>query len=59
MGFVKQIEVKENKGYIFGVRCNRAEQIRMSGSDVVTKNNKWIPVKREETSMYLSKYKLT
>ena len=59
MGFVKQIEIKENKDYIFGVRCKCAGQIRMSGSDVVTKNNKRIPVKREETSIYLSKYKLT
>ena len=31
----------------------------MSGSDVIAKNNKWVPVKREETSIYLSKYKST
>ena len=31
----------------------------MSESDVIAKNNKWVPVKREETSIYLSKYKST
>ena len=36
-----------------------AGQIRMSRSDVIAKNNKWVPIKREETSTYLNKYKLT
>ena len=36
-----------------------AGQIRMSGSDVIAKNNKWVPVKREEASIYLSEYKST
>ena len=27
-----------------------ARQIRMSGSDIIAKNNKWVPIKREETS---------
>ena len=36
-----------------------AGPIRISGSDVIAKNNKWVPVKREETSIYLSKYKST
>ena len=31
----------------------------MSRSDVIAKNNKWVPVKREKTSIYLSKYKST
>ena len=29
----------------------------MSGSDVIVKNNKWVPIKR--TSIYLNKYKTT
>ena len=29
----------------------------MSESDGIAKNDKWIPVKREKTSIYLSKYK--
>ena len=36
-----------------------AGQIWMSGSSVIAKYNKWVPVKREETSIYLSEYKLT
>ena len=30
----------------------------MSGSDVIAKNKR-VPIKREETSMYLSEYKIT
>ena len=30
----------------------------MSGSDVIVKNKR-VPIKREETSMYLSEYKIT
>ena len=29
----------------------------MSESDVIAKNNRWVPVKREETCLYHSKYK--
>ena len=36
-----------------------AGQLRMSGSDIVAKINKWVPIKREETSIYLNKYKTT
>ena len=36
-----------------------AGQIRMSGSEVIAKINKWVPVKREETSIYLRKDKST
>ena len=31
----------------------------MSGSDVIAQNNKWVPEKREETSIYFRKYKST
>ena len=34
-------------------------QIRMRGSDIISENNKWVPVKREETSICLTKYKST
>ena len=34
-----------------------AKQIRMSGSDVIVKSNKWVPIKK--TSIYLNKYKTT
>ena len=61
MGTVKYIEIKENEvrtRYLeLDDKC--AGQIRMSGSDVIAKKNKWVPVKREETSIYLSKYRST
>ena len=31
----------------------------MSGSDITAKNNKWVPIKREETSIFLNKYQTT
>ena len=31
----------------------------MSESDIVAKNNKWVPIKREETFLNLNKYKTT
>ena len=34
-------------------------QIRISEIDVITKNNKQVPIKREETSIYFNKYKST
>ena len=38
-----------------------AGQIRMSGNDIIAKNNKWVPIKREETYIYIyiNKYKTT
>ena len=36
-----------------------AGQIRLSGSDIIARNNKWFPIKREETHIYLNKYKTT
>ena len=29
----------------------------MSGSDINAKNNQWVPRKREQTFVYLNKYK--
>ena len=61
MGTVKHIEIKEKevttKYLELDDKC--AGQIRMNGSDVKAKNNKWVPVKTEQTSLYLSKYKST
>ena len=58
MATVKHIEIKEN-----GVRtiylelANKcAGQIRMTASDVIAKNNKWVLIKREEISINLNKY---
>ena len=47
-------EIKENevRTLYLELHDNGAGQIRMSRSDVVAKNNKFVPVKRGETSMY-------
>ena len=57
----KENEIKENevRAIYLGLDDKYAGQIRMSGCDVIAKNNKWVPVKREETSIYLGKYKST
>ena len=61
MGTVKHIEIKENEVKTIYLELDEkcAGPIRISGSDIIAKNNKWVPVKREETSIYLSKYKST
>ena len=61
MGTVKHIVIKENevKTIYLELDDKCAGQIRMAASDVITKNNKRVLVKRDETSIYLSKYKLT
>ena len=35
------------------------DKSEMSGGDAIAENNKWVPIKREETSIYLKKYKTT
>ena len=61
MGTVKHIEIKESEARTIYLELDDkcAGQIRMSGSDVIAKSNKWVQVKREETSIYHSKYKST
>ena len=58
MGPVKQIEIKENevRTTLLDLDDEYAGKITMSGSDV-NANNKWVPVKREETSIYFNIYK--
>ena len=60
---VKHIEIKE-----YEVRTMYLElddkcvgQIKTSGGDIIAKNNKWVPNKKEETYIYiyLNKYKIT
>ena len=33
--------------------------VRMSGSDIIAINNKWVPIKGAETFIYLNKYTTT
>ena len=35
-----------------------AGKIRMSGGDIIAKNNKWVPIKKD-SYIYLNKYKIT
>ena len=60
MGTVKHIEIKETevRNVYLELDDKCAGQIGLSGSVVIAKNNKCVPVKREETFIYLSKYKL-
>ena len=61
MGTVKHMETKENKVKTIYLELDDkcAGQIKMSASDVIAKNKKCVPLKREEASIYLSKYKST
>ena len=61
IGITKHVEIKENKVRTIYLELDNkcAGQIRMSESDVIAKNNKWVPVNREETSICISKYKST
>ena len=59
MRTVKHIEIKENEVRTIYLELDDKciGQIRMSGSDVIAKTSKWVPVKREEAYICLSKYK--
>ena len=36
-----------------------AGEIRTSGVDIIAKNNKWVPIKKVDSYIYLNKYKIT
>ena len=61
MGTVKHIEIrdKEVQTIYLELDDNCAVKLRMSESDIIAKNNKWVAIKREVTSIYLNKYKTT
>ena len=61
IGTVKHIEIKENelKAIYLELDVKRAGQFRMSGNDIIAKNSEWVPIKREEIYIYLTKYKTT
>ena len=61
MGTVKHIEIRnaEVQTTYLELDDKCAVQLRMSRSAIIAKNNKWVPTKREETSIYLNKYKTT
>ena len=61
MGTVKHTESrnKEVQTIYLELDDKCAGKLRMSGSDITAKNNKWVPIKREETSIFLIKYQTT
>ena len=61
MGTVKRVEIRDTEVETIYLELHNkcAGQLRMSGSDIVVKINKWVPIKREEASIYLNKYKTT
>ena len=61
IGTVKHIEIKENEVRTIYLEIDDkcTGQTRMSGSNIIAKNIKWVPIKREESYMYLNKYKTT
>ena len=36
-----------------------AGQIRINKNGLMARKNKWVPIKREETPIYINKYKIT
>ena len=61
MGTVTHIEIRDNEVQTIYLELDDkcAGQMRMSGSDINAKNTKWVPIKRDKTSIYLNKYKTT
>ena len=61
MGTVKHIEIKGNevRSICLELDDKCAGKIRTSENNVTAKNNKWVPVNREQTSICISKYKST
>ena len=61
MGTVTHIEIRDNEVQTIYLELDDkcAGQMRMSGSDINGKNTKWVPIKRDKTSIYLNKYKTT
>ena len=59
MGNVKHIEIRgpEIRTIYLELDDKCARQLRMCGSDIIANNNKWVPIKREGSSIYLSVHK--
>ena len=59
MGNVKHIEIRDTEVRTIYLELDDkcARQLRMSGSDIIANNNKWVPIKREGSSIYLSVHK--
>ena len=59
IGTVKYISINQNEVNAKYVAFDGVSevQIRKNGNDLMAKTNKCVPIKREETSIYINKYK--
>ena len=60
IGTVKYISINQNEVNVIYVAFDDVSsgQIRINGNDVTARNDKWVPTKREEASVYINKYKI-
>ena len=58
---VKYISINQNEVNAIYVAFDNVSvvQIRINGNDLIARSNKWVPIRREETSIYTNKNKAT
>ena len=58
---LKYISINQNEVNAIYVAFDNVSvvQIRINGNDLMARNNKWVPIRREETSIYTNKNKAT
>ena len=61
IGTVKYISINQNEVNAIYVAFDdvSAGQIRINENGLIARNNKWVPIKSEERSIYINKYKTT
>ena len=54
IGTVKYISINQNEVNAIYLAFDdvSAGQIRINGNDLIARNNKWVPIKREETNIH-------
>ena len=58
---MKHTGIKENEFITIYLELDEkcAGKMRMSESDSIAENDKWVPIERKKTSIYLNKYQTT
>ena len=61
MGTMKRTGIKENEFITIYLELDEkcAVKMRMSESNSIAENDKWVPIERKKTSIYLNKYQTT
>ena len=54
---MKYISINQNE--VNTIYVASAGKIRINRNDLKSRNNMWVPIKKEVTSIYLNKYKIT